>query len=151
MRIRRAAYACNDMWFHGYGKIAVVPTVNLEYSVDRGRKIKEDKGICVRTCLETGLGGRPNRLEGAAPSNGQVHSGVGQSDLAAVERNVEKFIGLHRVKDPVPRWRSGRQIGASFWAHLKTRSIEQVTVCDGLAIKLSLEEVARSIKLRKCV
>ncbi|KND93223.1 Alpha-1,3-mannosyltransferase CMT1 [Tolypocladium ophioglossoides CBS 100239] len=36
---------CKDMWFRGYGKIAVVPTVNLEYSVDHGKKIKEVKGF----------------------------------------------------------------------------------------------------------
>ncbi|KAK0653580.1 glycosyltransferase [Cercophora samala] len=35
---------CKDMWFHGYGKIAAVPTVNLEYSNDNGKKIKEAKG-----------------------------------------------------------------------------------------------------------
>jgi alpha-1,3-mannosyltransferase len=35
---------CKDMWFHGYGKIAVVPSVNLEYSDEKGRQIKEDKG-----------------------------------------------------------------------------------------------------------
>ncbi|POR35552.1 Alpha-1,3-mannosyltransferase CMT1 [Tolypocladium paradoxum] len=36
---------CKDMWFRGYGKIAVVPTVNLEYSVDHGKKIKQAKGF----------------------------------------------------------------------------------------------------------
>lgn len=35
---------CKDMWFHGYGKIAVVPSVNLEYSDERGRQIKVAKG-----------------------------------------------------------------------------------------------------------
>ena len=35
---------CKDMWHHGYGKIAVVPTVNLEYSDDAARKIKALKG-----------------------------------------------------------------------------------------------------------
>jgi alpha-1,3-mannosyltransferase len=36
---------CKDLWFHGYGKIAVVPTVNLEYSIENGRRIKQDKGF----------------------------------------------------------------------------------------------------------
>ncbi|KAH6889694.1 alpha-1,3-mannosyltransferase CMT1 [Thelonectria olida] len=36
---------CKDMWFRGRGKIAVVPTVNLEYSVDKGREIKKVKGF----------------------------------------------------------------------------------------------------------
>jgi alpha-1,3-mannosyltransferase len=35
---------CKDMWYHGYGKIAVVPSVNLEYSNEAGQKIKALKG-----------------------------------------------------------------------------------------------------------
>ena len=35
---------CKDLWFHGYGKIAVIPSVNLEYSVEKGRMIKQEKG-----------------------------------------------------------------------------------------------------------
>lgn len=35
---------CKDLWYYGYGKIAVVPSVNLEYSDERGRQIKEAKG-----------------------------------------------------------------------------------------------------------
>ncbi|UNI22182.1 hypothetical protein JDV02_008093 [Purpureocillium takamizusanense] len=38
---------CKDLWFRGLGKIAVVPTVNLEYSVERGRQIKAAKGFTV--------------------------------------------------------------------------------------------------------
>ncbi|KAK2590676.1 hypothetical protein QQS21_011636 [Conoideocrella luteorostrata] len=36
---------CKDLWFHGYRKIAVVPSINLEYSIEKGRKIKEAKGF----------------------------------------------------------------------------------------------------------
>jgi alpha-1,3-mannosyltransferase len=36
------------LWWEGYGKIAVVPTVNLEYSDDAGRRIKEEKGYTLR-------------------------------------------------------------------------------------------------------
>ncbi|RFU77788.1 glycosyltransferase family 69 [Trichoderma arundinaceum] len=36
---------CKDMWFQGYGKIAVVPSVNLEYSNVNGKRIKELKGF----------------------------------------------------------------------------------------------------------
>ncbi|KAG5929132.1 hypothetical protein E4U42_007036 [Claviceps africana] len=36
---------CKDMWFHGHGKIAVVPSINLEYSVDKGKAIKETQGF----------------------------------------------------------------------------------------------------------
>ncbi|KAK4235105.1 glycosyltransferase [Achaetomium macrosporum] len=39
---------CKDLWFHGYGKIAVVPTVNLEYSNEAAKKIKEAKGYASR-------------------------------------------------------------------------------------------------------
>ncbi|KAH8660438.1 cryptococcal mannosyltransferase 1-domain-containing protein [Xylariales sp. PMI_506] len=35
---------CKDMWWAGFGRIAVVPSVNLEYSDKAGRKIKEEKG-----------------------------------------------------------------------------------------------------------
>ena len=35
---------CKDLWFRGYGKIAAVPSVNLEYSDEQARKIKEAKG-----------------------------------------------------------------------------------------------------------
>ncbi|KAM0473430.1 hypothetical protein ACHAPX_008177 [Trichoderma viride] len=35
---------CKDLWFKGYRKIAVVPSVNLEYSVEKGKRIKESKG-----------------------------------------------------------------------------------------------------------
>ncbi|KAK7417093.1 hypothetical protein QQZ08_011752 [Neonectria magnoliae] len=35
---------CKKMWFRGYRKIAVVPTVNLEYSDERAEQIKQLKG-----------------------------------------------------------------------------------------------------------
>jgi len=35
---------CKDMWFHGYGRIAVVPTVNLAYTDEDGQRIKKEKG-----------------------------------------------------------------------------------------------------------
>lgn len=35
---------CKEMWHLGYGKIAVVPAVNLEYSDEAARKIKALKG-----------------------------------------------------------------------------------------------------------
>lgn len=34
---------CKDLWLRGYGKIAVIPTVNLQHAVEKGR-IKRDKG-----------------------------------------------------------------------------------------------------------
>lgn len=35
---------CKDMWYHGYSKVAVVPSVNLEYSDEAAKKIKSTKG-----------------------------------------------------------------------------------------------------------
>ncbi|KAK4140755.1 glycosyltransferase [Dichotomopilus funicola] len=35
---------CKDLWWNGFGRIMVVPTVNLEYSVEMGRKVKEERG-----------------------------------------------------------------------------------------------------------
>lgn len=35
---------CKDLWYKGHGKIAVVPSVNLEYTDDRGKDIKALKG-----------------------------------------------------------------------------------------------------------
>jgi len=39
---------CKDLWYHGYRRIAVVPSVNLEYSDERGRQIKDLKGYTSR-------------------------------------------------------------------------------------------------------
>lgn len=36
---------CKDFWYHGYGRIAVVPSVNLEYSDSMGRTVKGEKGF----------------------------------------------------------------------------------------------------------
>ncbi|KAH6892548.1 alpha-1,3-mannosyltransferase CMT1 [Thelonectria olida] len=35
---------CKEMWFRNFGKIAVIPTVNLEYSDEMGAEIKQLKG-----------------------------------------------------------------------------------------------------------
>ncbi|KAM5350099.1 hypothetical protein ACJ41O_006604 [Fusarium nematophilum] len=35
---------CKDMWFRGYGRIAVVPSVNLEYTDERAARLKTAKG-----------------------------------------------------------------------------------------------------------
>ncbi|KAL8719306.1 MAG: hypothetical protein Q9225_003670 [Loekoesia sp. 1 TL-2023] len=35
---------CKDLWMAGYGKIAVVPSVNLEYSDENAKRIKSAKG-----------------------------------------------------------------------------------------------------------
>ncbi|KAH6695172.1 alpha-1,3-mannosyltransferase CMT1 [Plectosphaerella plurivora] len=36
---------CKDLWYKGHGKIAVVPSINLEYSNDAGKKVKALKGF----------------------------------------------------------------------------------------------------------
>ena len=33
-----------EMWYHGYGKFAVVPSINLEYNNEAAKKIKDLKG-----------------------------------------------------------------------------------------------------------
>ncbi|KAM3468650.1 hypothetical protein MY5147_007726 [Beauveria neobassiana] len=43
---------CKDMWFRGYGKIAVIPTVNLEYSDERAKQIKDLKGYASKLVSE---------------------------------------------------------------------------------------------------
>lgn len=35
---------CKDLWWHGFGRIAVVPSVNLEYSDKAAKRIKDLKG-----------------------------------------------------------------------------------------------------------
>ena len=39
---------CTEMWHFGYGKIAVIPSVNLEYSDEAAKKIKAAKGYVSR-------------------------------------------------------------------------------------------------------
>jgi alpha-1,3-mannosyltransferase len=36
---------CKDMWWRGYGKIAVIPSVNLEYTNANGKRVKKKKGF----------------------------------------------------------------------------------------------------------
>lgn len=36
---------CKDMWLRGYTKLAVVPSVNLEYTIEKGKRVKKDKGF----------------------------------------------------------------------------------------------------------
>ncbi|EFQ89189.1 hypothetical protein P3342_010335 [Pyrenophora teres f. teres] len=43
-----------DMWFHGYGKIAVVPSVNVEYSDAAAKKIKALKGYASENVANEG-------------------------------------------------------------------------------------------------
>ena len=50
---------CKNLWWRGYGKIAVVPTVNLEYLDEKGRKIKEEK-----RCVSKWVGGEGYQDEG---------------------------------------------------------------------------------------
>lgn len=53
---------CKDMWFHGYGRIAVVPSVNLEYTDEKGAWIKEEKGFVYQWAAE-----EEDEVEGAPP------------------------------------------------------------------------------------
>jgi alpha-1,3-mannosyltransferase len=50
---------CKDLWRLGYGKIAVIPTVNLEYSDEKGRKTKQEKGYVSDLVRGENEGGSP--------------------------------------------------------------------------------------------
>ncbi|KAK3683401.1 cryptococcal mannosyltransferase 1-domain-containing protein [Podospora appendiculata] len=52
---------CKDLWFHGHGKIAVVPSVSLEYSDEKGRQIKLAKGFTSQWA--TGLGSDEDKID----------------------------------------------------------------------------------------
>lgn len=56
---------CKDMWFAGYGKIAVVPSINLEYTDERGRWIKETRKYV--TEWVQGENKTTGEMEGAPP------------------------------------------------------------------------------------
>lgn len=56
---------CKDMWWRGYGKIAVVPSVNLEYSVKNGRRLKQLKGFVSDNVVNHDA--RSDRIEWAGP------------------------------------------------------------------------------------
>ncbi|KAL7818414.1 cryptococcal mannosyltransferase 1 domain-containing protein [Trichoderma gracile] len=56
---------CKDMWWRGYGKIAVVPSVNLEYTNKNGKRIKELKGFVSDIVREHDEG--EDRIEWAGP------------------------------------------------------------------------------------
>ncbi|KAI4247845.1 MAG: hypothetical protein LQ352_006081 [Teloschistes flavicans] len=58
---------CKDFWLNGHGKIAVVPSVNLEYSDDGARRVKEAKGY-VSDWLQKGED-RPIEWKGMPPKN----------------------------------------------------------------------------------
>ncbi|KAF1969437.1 hypothetical protein BU23DRAFT_539558 [Bimuria novae-zelandiae CBS 107.79] len=47
-----------DLWAKGYGKIAVVPSVNVEYSDEAAKKIKALKGYVARHVVNEGDDGR---------------------------------------------------------------------------------------------
>lgn len=48
---------CKDLWWAGYGRIAVVPSVNLEYSDEAAKKIKDLKGYTSSWWTEPGEDG----------------------------------------------------------------------------------------------
>ena len=47
---------CKDLWWEGYGRIMVVPGVNLEYSVEDGERIKKVKGFASEWVEESDRG-----------------------------------------------------------------------------------------------
>jgi alpha-1,3-mannosyltransferase len=54
---------CRDMWRQGYGKIVVVPAVNLEYSDEAAIKIKGLKGYVSQFVNKSGNDGDDTKIE----------------------------------------------------------------------------------------
>lgn len=48
---------CKDIWWNGFGRLAVVPSVNLGYTNAARRRVKKQKGY-VTDVVEKGLGGQ---------------------------------------------------------------------------------------------
>ncbi|KAL9101069.1 MAG: hypothetical protein Q9163_003632 [Psora crenata] len=59
---------CTEMWHLGYGKIAVIPSVNLEYSDEAGKRIKAEKGYVSQFVGGTDEGGERIEWESTPPS-----------------------------------------------------------------------------------
>ena len=60
---------CKDMWFRGRGRIAVVPSVNLEYTDALGRLVKQEKGYVSDWVAREGEGeGEPEPGAGGRPA-----------------------------------------------------------------------------------
>lgn len=57
------------MWFHGYGRIAAVPSVNLEYTNERGQWVKEARGYVHQwaTVEDQMEGAPPKRIDWKGP------------------------------------------------------------------------------------
>ncbi|KAL6247012.1 hypothetical protein RBB50_006319 [Rhinocladiella similis] len=56
---------CKDLWKHGYGRIAVIPSVNVGYSDEEGRVVKRVQGytvdnVNVNVQIKEGHGNLPN-------------------------------------------------------------------------------------------
>ena len=49
---------CKDMWSHGYGKIAVVPSVSAAYTIEETQKIKALKGYVAKWATSENDGNR---------------------------------------------------------------------------------------------
>lgn len=58
---------CKDMWWAGHGRIAVVPSVNLEYSDEKGRHIKQAKGYASNWTSVEDEGDLPLRIDWVGP------------------------------------------------------------------------------------
>ena len=59
---------CTEMWHLGHGKIAVIPSVNLEYSDEAAERIKAAKGYVSRFVGGTDEGGERIEWEATPPS-----------------------------------------------------------------------------------
>ena len=86
---------CKEMWYLGYGKIAVVPSVNLEYSDEAARKIKAAKGYVSKWVEEEAKGGTSVQVEwetSPPPLVKCIHSWAEQNWVA-----WDEILGEHDV------------------------------------------------------
>ncbi|KAH9900359.1 alpha-1,3-mannosyltransferase CMT1 [Xylariomycetidae sp. FL2044] len=58
---------CKDLWRRGYGRIAVVPTVNFEYSDEAGLHLKGVKGFAARLGAHENVGDTRIRWQAEPP------------------------------------------------------------------------------------
>ena len=63
---------CKDMWHSGYGKIAVVPSVNIEYGDEAAKKIKSLKGYVSRWVGAKGTNGLAQKIKWESSPPAQV-------------------------------------------------------------------------------
>ncbi len=88
---------CKDFWYKGYGRIAVVPSVNLMYTDEFGRYIKGVRGY-VSEFVSGRRGKRPGRDEDA--DGGAEGGGEGDEEEA-----LEEVVGEVGLEERIGLWK----------------------------------------------